>query len=923
MNALRLRTAGTALVLAVLLSGCGKDTPASLIASGNGHLAKGEMRAAVIQYKAALQLEPNSSEARYLLGTALLADGDPVAAATELTKAIDLNHDNNLVVPPLARALLLAGQYRKITSMYGQLALTDKAAAADLKTSVANAWAEQGDRAQTESNLEDALKLDPNHGAALILRARIVAGTGKFDEALAIVERVVAADPKRHDALHLKGELLLLIKQDPDAAVAAFKQALAVQKAYLPAHRAILGVLFRKGDIAGVEQQVAALRAVLPNHAQTRFAEAQLAFAKGEIARARDITLQLLRLAPEHSGTLYLAGAIEQQGGSLLLAETHLSKALQNNPRLLSARRMLATVYLRMGQPAKALTALQPLLDPALGDAVSAALAGDAHLQMGNSAAAEKQFVAASTMAPDNPRFRTAVAMAQLARGNADSAFTELETVAAADKDGFADLALISARMKRNEFDAALTAADALIAKQPGNARGYLVRGRIHIARKNLPAARADFEKALATDGKFFPAATALASLDLADGKPKEARARFEQQLAADPRNHEASLAIAELVLRTGGSAEEVTKILDEAIKRSPGEPTLRVALVNNHLRSKDIKLALDAAQQGNAALPRQFDLVEVLGAAQLASGDHEQALNTFRQLVGLNPQSPVPHLRLVDVHLALRDRAAAERSLRTALQLQPKLDIAQRRLMQLTLADNRPADALAVARAMQKQDPTDDAGYLYESDIQLKLKDTKASQQALRNGLKAAGTSALAQRLHMHLVAAGAADEAARFAAQWERDNPKDFTFDAYMAGVALSTNNLALAETRFRRVLKAQPEHSAAMNNLAWILVQRGDSGALALAEAANARVPNRPAFMDTLAAALAANGQVARALEVQKQAVERAPEASLLRLHLAKIAIQAGDKAFAKAELEKLARLGSRVPELPEVNRLLQTL
>jgi cellulose synthase operon protein C len=922
MNGLSFRIVATVAMCGALLLACTAQTPEALIASGNAHLAKGELRTATIQFKAALQLDPNSAEARHLLGTTLLAEGDPGAAVTELTKAVDLKYDSDKVIPPLARALLLTGQYRKITSLYGQLTLNDRAAGADLKTSVANAWAEQGERAQTEANLEEALKLNPEHAAALILRARILAGAGNFDEALAIVDRVVTADPKRYDALHLKGELLLF-RQDTDAALAAFRAALDVQKAYLPAHRAIMGLLLRKGDIPGIEKQVAALRAVLPNHAQTRFAQAQLAFVKGDVAKARELTLLLLRLAPEHSGTLYLAGAIEQHSGSLLLAETHLSKALQNNPRLTSARRMLATGYLRMGQPAKALTTLQPLLDPAQGDAVAAALAGDAHLQLGNSAEAERQFTAAASLAPDNPRFRTAVAMAQLARGNTESAFSELENVASTDRDGFADLALISARMKRGEFDAALKAADALIAKQPTVARGHLVRGRIQLARNNVSVARADFEKALQIDPKFFPAATALASLDLADGKRQDARARFEQQLLADPRNYEASLALAELASQAGASSDDVAKILDEAIKRSPTEPALRVALVANYLRATDIKRALEAAQQGNASLPGQFAVVEMLGAAQLASGDHEQALNTFRQLVSLNPRSPVPHLRLVDVHLALKDKAAAERSLRSALQIQPRLDIAQRRLMQLTLADNRPADALAVARAMQTQRPADDAGYLYESDIQLKLKDTRASQLALRNGLKQTRSSAVAQRLHMHLVASGTAGEAARFASEWERDNPKDLAFDAYMAGVALAAGKYELAETRFRRVLKTQPEHSAAMNNLAWLLVKRGDSGALALAEAANARVPNRPAFMDTLAAALAANGQAARALEVQKQAVERAPEAYALRLHLAKIAIQAGDLVLAKTELEKLARLGSRVTEQSEVTRLLQTL
>jgi predicted Zn-dependent protease len=78
-----------------------------------------------------------------------------------------------------------------------------------------------------------------------------------------------------------------------------------------------------------------------------------------------------------------------------------------------------------------------------------------------------------------------------------------------------------------------------------------------------------------------------------------------------------------------------------------------------------------------------------------------------------------------------------------------------------------------------------------------------------------------------------------------------------------------------------------------------------------------------LDTLALALAADKQVPAALDVQRRAVELAPEAKQLRLNYAKLAVQAGDKALARQELLQLQTLGAAFPGQAEVTRLLQGL
>ena len=57
----------------------------------------------------------------------------------------------------------------------------------------------------------------------------------------------------------------------------------------------------------------------------------------------------------------------------------------------------------------------------------------------------------------------------------------------------------------------------------------------------------------------------------------------------------------------------------------------------------------------------------------------------------------------------------------------------------------------------------------------------------------------------------------------------------------------------------------------------------------------------------AALAAEGQVAKAIETQKQALQLAPKDTGMQLGLAKLHLKAGDKAAARGLLQELSKLG----------------
>jgi cellulose synthase operon protein C len=907
----------------LLLGGCSEEQPTALVASAKDYLAKKDSRTAVIQLKSALQKQPNLAEARFLLGRTLLEDGDAVSGEVELRKALDLRYPRDQVLPLLVRALIQQGKAQRAIQDYGAVQLNKPMAAAELKTALAAAYAQQGDTAKAQTALDDALRAAPDFAAALLLQARLKIAVNDVDGALALIDRVVAKDPANYEALQFKGDLLFLVKREPDAALRVQRQAVAARPDWMPARASVMEILLSRRDLAAAKTEVAELKKVLPDHPQTRYFEARLAYLNRDYKAAQELLQPLLTAAPDNVRVLLLAAATEFQAGSLVQAESFAAKALQRAPGATTSRRLLAQIQIRMGEPQKAQATLQPLMERPEVEAETLNLAAQAALQLGDATKAEAYFNRAAKVKPNDARSRTALALVQSAKGNTELAFSQLEEIAASDTSTIADMALVSARMRQGDLDGALKAVDSMERKQPGKPFAAQLRGQIQVARNDAVGARQSFENALSIDPLYYPAAASLAALDLHDKKPDAARKRFDKLLAADPKDIRALLAVTELRAQAGASKEEIAGLLANAIKLNPTLATPRWMLVDLHLRSKDYRAALIVAQEGIAAIPDNHELLDALGRAQLAAGDAAQAVGTFSKLAVMEPRAPEARMRVAEAYLATNNQAAARESLNRALDIAPMFLPAQRALVQLELSAGRPEQAMVVARKVQADRPSQGVGYLLAGDIESSRKKWEAAAAAYRAGLGREPSTELAVKLHSALTQSKKTAESDSFAASWIREHPQDAAFRIYLGDLAVSKLDLARAEAEYLAVLKLQPDNPIALNNLAWVTNSLKKPGATAYAERANALKPGQPAFMDTLATVLADSGQVAKALEIQKQAIALQPDYPQFRLNLAKLYIKAGDKANARIELERLTKLGDKFSGQAEVGELVKTL
>lgn len=921
----RLGLGGVASVL-ILLAGCGQKSTDELVSSARNYLESGNLSSAGIELRAALQQSPDSGEARYLLGVLLMEQGLFGHAVIEMEKARDLKFDEARLAPRLARALLSAGRPKEVLSRFADIRPQDAAARAEVLTALAIALIEQGQAAAGEARLEEALQAQPNDEWALLTKARVRASQGHVGDALQLTDKVIANGGDAGEAWYLKGRLLQFpgATQDQRAAEAAYARAMKDKRQLTAARIALVELYLAEQRMVELKALHGEIRKADPKGPFTQMIDAQIAYIEGRLEDSRQGLDALLRTSPNNVRLLTFSGTVDLARGALLSAETQLGKAINLPESPPTARRLLAQTYLRLGEPQKALGSLRPQLEGAQADAEALALAGEASLQLGDATRAEQYFLEATRLKPSDARLRTAVALTDLARGSTGVGFAALNEIARSDPGDVADRALVSAHLKRGEFEPALLAVRRLESKAVDKAGVETLRGVVLRAKGDQDAARAAFEAVLRMQPAHYVATASLAELDLSRGDLGAARRRLEEATKANPRSVEPRLALVRLMGNAGATQDAIKTALESVVSAFPGELEPRLMLVTHLLTNGNAQGGLVVAQQADAAFPGRADVLDALGRAQADAGNLEQAVSTFGKAAALNPRSPLAYLRLADLQARRRDFAAAGASLRRAFEVAPDLEEVHGRMVHLARMTKNPSVPMAAAAELKRRFPTSPLGDLVEGDVHAMLKNWPAAISAYRAGTtKKDGLSRSAIRLYNALSASGQRATAEKFADEWIESHASDVPFMRHVGERAMTNKDAAKAERLFQRVVAIDKSSAITFNNLAWLQAQRGHKDAVANAEKAAALAPASPFVLDTLAMALASQRQFPRAVEVQQRALALAPADHNLRLSLAQIYVASGDREKATAELETLAALGDRFPGQAIVQGLKQSL
>ncbi len=893
------------------------------------YLKQGKVNAAIIQLKNALQQDPRHAQVRLLLGQAYVRSGDGASAEKELQQARDLGLARQEWLVPLARAYLLQGQFERLLKDINPDPGDSLELRSDIQSLRGSASAALQRPADANSSFAQALALNPANSMALLGTAQLALQANNLKEAGEAVDQALVAHPDNSEAWLMKGELQRLQKNYPDS-IAAFEKALELQPGNWLARIGRAQSWLAQGQPDKALPDVEALRNAQPNAPLGNYLYGFIMLQKNNLEAAQDALQQVMKVAPDHLPSQFLLGVLNYQQGNLQQAQDYLGRVLKRQPDNLPARKLLATTEMKLNNPQQAIDLLSSAVAQAPQDAGLLALLGSAYMQTRDFDKGSEYLQKAAELAPDVSAIHTQLALSHLATGELEQASVQLEKAVDLGQGLFqADVLLIYTQLRQREFDKALDTAKNLAAKRPDDPLSYNLLGAAYMAKGDEPQARQAFEQALKLKPDFAGAVVNLAQLDLKAGDKEAARRRYQGLLDKDPANTAALQGLVRLAAQEG-HPEEVLSLLEKSWERNPNTPAVGLALAEQYLRRGDSLKGFNVLRSLETANPNNPAVVRALGQASLATGKPEDALANFRKLTGLQPQAPEPWLWVAQAQQQLKNDKAATEAVDKSLAIKSDFGPALEAKTRLLLAANRFEEALASARAIQKQFPDQPSGYQLEGAVYLQQKNYPKAVAAYQTAYSKAPGAPLALVLAGAQWDAGQQEAALATLRQRLTANPQELPLRAQL-GVyleLLKRPQEAIAE--YEQVLQQAPDNVIVLNNLAGLYGNSGDPRSIQYAEKAVDLAQRNPALaarlpeiQDTLGWVLVQNNQVQRGLDILKQAAVQAPQSAEIRYHLAAAYNKAGQPQEARKELEKLLKSNKDFPSVKEAQELLKSL
>jgi tetratricopeptide (TPR) repeat protein len=264
-----------------------------------------------------------------------------------LLKAIDHFEQAVAKAPQYAPAYpALANCYLMLSAKEGPSELLPKAKAAAVKaleidSSLAEAhtslghikWVYDLDRAGAESEFEQALKLNPNLAVVHYAYGRVLADTGRFDEAQARAKQAIELDPLSIQYRKSVPYTLFLARQF-DAAIAEYRKLIVIAPEFPQAQRELGLAYEQKGMYEEAFNQLQKTYEMPENYGKTmlRADIAHLYAVWGKKVEAQQVLAELLKKSEQSYVSAYDIAVIYAGMGETEQAITWLDKAIEQRP---------------------------------------------------------------------------------------------------------------------------------------------------------------------------------------------------------------------------------------------------------------------------------------------------------------------------------------------------------------------------------------------------------------------------------------------------------------------------------------------------------------------------------------------------------------------------------------------------------------
>jgi cellulose synthase operon protein C len=691
-----------------------KDSSASL-KEAEQYIVQGNLKAAELQLRNAIREAPQDPVLRARLAEVYLQLGDAISAEREGRVARERNGKEADYLPALADALLRQEKFANLMELV-QPGDRDPLLESKVRTALGTAAAGLRDGAKAETLLEEAIKLDPSAARPKMQLARLLSGS-KPAEADKLIDEAIAADPRSAEALQVKGDLLRS-RGDHEHAIRLFDQALKIDPKNISAQLSRADVNIALGKYKAADEDIDPILKADPNQFIANYLRGMELTKQEKYAEADRI---FDRISPGFAGFLpgyYAQGATKLKLGQYAQAEASLGKYRAHAPDDLKAAQLIATAALNQQAAPRAIEYLKPLADKTPADAATLAILGNAYIADHKPDLALQQFQKIAALDPDNLAIKTQIGVSQIDAGQREQGLAALEQVFGTEAGApIAGPSLAVTELRARRFDRAAEVAASLVKRDPKNPIYHTLLGEVRAAQQDYPQAESAFRAALAINPDFTAATRDLAQVYAATGRADEARNLYNGILAKEPNEVNALLGLADTYIAQQKWTEAID-VINRARTAARNDPAPGLKLVGVYGTRQDWTSAKTVAAQLAAQFPGDANILDTQGQAELAAGDTNGAISSFKRAYELAPNSAVILSHYLASLVGAKYFTEARGVLQEAVARDPQNSSLKADLVRVEGETIGADAAVAKARALAAGDPDDNIYDLVSAEL-------------------------------------------------------------------------------------------------------------------------------------------------------------------------------------------------------------
>ncbi len=877
----------------------------------NQYFERGKMRDAAIELKNVLRENPDHAGSRLMLGKIALLDGDLETAEKEIKRSAQIKPTDETAVL-IGEISLQRGLSQEALDAVSGDSLTQEMRIQ--KLIIAGAALLELDRAdEAEAKNLEVLSLEPGRVEGHFGLARTYVTRKEYTKAIDKLDEIVAGKPDYAPGWILRGEISLLLG-DKHAAFYSFDRAVELRPNTTGPLISRARAHLASGDIEGARADANSVSKLSPNAPIAHYLKAAVAFAEGDSDSANRSFTQLQRAFDEFAPAVLLGALIKAEREELSQADALFLRYISMEPDNLDARRALASVRLRMGQPSNAIDILEKLLAASPQDSSTRRKLASAYLTLDQYDKAKENFTALAESG--NPveaaHARNALILLD---PNPDSSLPEFQN---------AEIRMALLKASDSLANSNIKRADEILRSlqetAPKTASVTALQGGIASARGDKAAGRKLLDEALSMNPELIAAILAHEQMDREEGNKSKTTERLETLLNRAPQSEMLTTRLAD-TLKRSGQADKAIATLQRQTRNIPNSTQISRALVADLiLADRKQEAAVEASRLARIPGSTAGDL-SFATTSLLDSGANAEAVSASAALLRAMPDSPRAVMLRAEA-LARADNATeAYAVLRNAMQRWPDDVGLAGTLTTLAIERRDTAVAQEAANSLARTQPAASARLLAHAAGE--MGQPVVAVQILEQSFARNPNGRLAVDLYSARRRAGRNEQAFAALKDWVNRNPNDrATLITYATGL-MESGKAAEAEKAYSDFLKLEPNNPVALNNYAWLRHQSQRPDALDYAERAFRAAGGAPEIADTYGWMLVQYGRLKLGLSLLERAAQAAPDNPEIGYHYAAALSKAGRKTEARTILTGVLGKSGEFGKRGEAESLLSSL